>query len=437
MNEINVKILSKEEKQRIKKAIKKKKQKYAKKLNNNHDELRAKLLEMMQKTETTYQNVEKDIPRIEESETYQQFKEVFERFNKKIETEEDNRTEKKDNVDNNQEIKNEGYNDSIENEFNLPKNKKQLKRMNRMSFAQLKVLVNRPDLVEAWDITASDPLLLLHLKGYKNTVEFPKNWVIKKKGLDLKRAYFKKTFKLPDFIENTGISKLRDPLVEKSSLKMVKQKLKERMNPRLGKIDIDYEVLHDAFFKYQTKPQMTDFGDIYYEGKEEDQKIKAYKPGHLSAELRIALGISPNALPPWIMNMQKFGPPPSYPNYKLPGISFTFGLSSTKLASDYINYDDYQIDPNYFWGELHDDTLENNIDEKESIKNGFDYQNEYLKMNEIGGYETESVYEKDTKNNNEESKYGKNNNSDPYKIIDTKENKNKGFLSNDYLYNLS
>jgi splicing factor 3B subunit 2 len=38
------------------------------------------------------------------------------------------------------------------------------------------------------------------------------------------------------------------------------------MNPRLGKIDIDYQVLHDAFFKYQLKSNLTVFGDIYYEG---------------------------------------------------------------------------------------------------------------------------------------------------------------------------
>lgn len=50
---------------------------------------------------------------------------------------------------------------------------------------------------------------------------------------------------------------------------MVREKLKERMNPRLGKIDIDYAVLHDAFFKYQLKSDLSVFGDIYYEGKED------------------------------------------------------------------------------------------------------------------------------------------------------------------------
>ena len=66
---------------------------------------------------------------------------------------------------------------------------------------------------------------------------------------------------------NVGISKLRDPFSERDGSKMVREKLKERMNPRLGKIDIDYQVLHDAFFKYQLKSNLTVFGDIYYEGK--------------------------------------------------------------------------------------------------------------------------------------------------------------------------
>lgn len=60
----------------------------------------------------------------------------------------------------------------------------------------------------------------------------------------------KMPFKLPEFIENTGISKLRDPFVMRDGQAMVRQKLKERMNPKMGKIDIDYEVLHDAFFKF-------------------------------------------------------------------------------------------------------------------------------------------------------------------------------------------
>ena len=73
------------------------------------------------------------------------------------------------------------------------------------------------------------------------------------------------------------------------------------MNPKIGKVDIDYEVLHDAFFKYQIKPTMSIHGDIYYEGKEDEVKTKGFRPGKVSSELRIALGISENAPPPWII----------------------------------------------------------------------------------------------------------------------------------------
>ena len=47
--------------------------------------------------------------------------------------------------------------------------------------------------------------------------------------------------------------------------KNLKAKMREKVRPKMGKIDIDYQKLHDAFFKYQTKPKMTIHGDLYYE----------------------------------------------------------------------------------------------------------------------------------------------------------------------------
>lgn len=75
------------------------------------------------------------------------------------------------------------------------------------------------------------------------------------------------------------------------------------MNPKLGKIDIEYEVLHDAFFKYNSKPKMTIHGEMYHEGKEDDVKSSLYKPGKISEELRNALGVTDFTPPPWILNM--------------------------------------------------------------------------------------------------------------------------------------
>jgi splicing factor 3B subunit 2 len=89
----------------------------------------------------------------------------------------------------------------------------------------------------------------------------------------------------------------------------------------MGKIDIDYQVLHDAFFKNQKKPKLTMHGDLYYEGKEYEIRMRGYKPGRLSPELRQALGIPENSPPPWLINMQRYGPPPAYPNLKIPGVN--------------------------------------------------------------------------------------------------------------------
>jgi splicing factor 3B subunit 2 len=57
-----------------------------------------------------------------------------------------------------------------------------------------------------------------------------------------KRGLEKPPFKLPDFIEATGISKMREAYVEKEAAKQMKQKQRERMAPKMGRMDIDYQV---------------------------------------------------------------------------------------------------------------------------------------------------------------------------------------------------
>ncbi|KAG5234913.1 proline-rich spliceosome-associated (PSP) family protein [Salix suchowensis] len=119
----------------------------------------------------------------------------------------------------------------------------------------------------------------------------------------------------------TGIEKIRQAYIEKEDGKKLKQKQRERMQPKMGKMDIDYQVLHDAFFKYQTKPKLTTHGDLYHEGKEFEVKLREMKPGSLSHELKEALGMPEGAPPPWLINMQRYGPPPSYPQLKIPGLN--------------------------------------------------------------------------------------------------------------------
>lgn len=333
---INLKKLTFEEKTKIKKAIKKKKRKNPQltQLATERLQLAGLIEKMAGDTNAESTEPEEIIPEDEDDylvagKMYEEFKHVFAQYRQSknsnidrllIDEEEEERErveEEKRKAEEERKLK-EAQDQAPDIPVLSKKKKKQLKRM---QVAQLKVLVKRPDLVEAWDVTAPDPLFLIQLKSYKNTVPVPKHWCQKRKFLQNKRGILKPPFKLPDFIEATGISRLRDPLSERDGAKMIRQKLRERMNPKLGKIDIDYEVLHDAFFVHQKKPHMTIHGDIYFEGKEDEVKMRSYKPGKISAELRRALGIGDNTNPPWLVTMQRFGPPPSYPHLKIPGLN--------------------------------------------------------------------------------------------------------------------
>jgi splicing factor 3B subunit 2 len=64
-----------------------------------------------------------------------------------------------------------------------------------------------------------------------------------------KRGIEKPPFRLPDFIKKTGIMEMREALQDKEDSKTLKAKMRERVRPKMGKIDIDYQKLHDAFFK--------------------------------------------------------------------------------------------------------------------------------------------------------------------------------------------
>lgn len=211
-------------------------------------------------------------------------------------------------------------------EGGLKMSKRKMKQMLRMNISVLKQRVSHPELVEMHDVTAKDPVLLLYLKSTRNTVPVPRHWCYKRKYLQGKRGFEKPPFKLPEFIRRTGIQEMREAVAEKEDSKSLKNKMREKIRPKMGKIDIDYQKLHDAFFKWQTKPKMTIHGDLYYEGKEFETRLKDKKPGDLSNELRAALGMptGPNAQkcpPPWLIAMQRYGPPPSYPNMKIPGLN--------------------------------------------------------------------------------------------------------------------
>lgn len=210
----------------------------------------------------------------------------------------------------------------VEKPGDAPLSRKELKKRNRLSIADLKQLVERPNVVELHDCNSADPKLLVHLKSYRNTVPVPSHWAQKRKYLQNKRGYEKPQFELPDFIAATGVAEIRTSVQDKATEATSKQKQRARTHGKLSGTAIDYEALHDAFFKFQTKPWMTDFGSMYYEGREFEVKLKTKRPGELTDELRRALALADETSPPpWLFNMQRFGPPPSYNNLKIPGVN--------------------------------------------------------------------------------------------------------------------
>ncbi|OMO65606.1 PSP, proline-rich [Corchorus olitorius] len=249
----------------------------------------------------------------------EEFKKIFEKFSFAVSEEE---TGKKDEF---ADAKKKADSDSEEDYQQKEKGTSNKKKKKRMKNGELKKICSRPDVVEAWDATAADPKLLVLFKAYRNTVPVPRHWCQKRKYLEGKRGIEKKPFQLPDFIAATGIAKIRQAYIEKEDSKKLKQKQRERMQPKMGKMDIDYQLLHDAFFKYQTKTKLTSYGDLYYEGKEFEVKMKPVGSlSSLSHELKEALGMAElggPAPPPWLINMQRYGPPPSYPHLKIAGLN--------------------------------------------------------------------------------------------------------------------
>ena len=193
-----------------------------------------------------------------------------------------------------------------------------------MTLAELKFLAPYPEVIEPEDVASPAPLFLASLKGHPNYVPVPRHWRNKRGYLQGKRSVEGSTYQLPDYIAATGIQEVRQAAIEAEENRSLKQIGRAKMRPKMGQMDIDYKILHDAFFRYQTRAETTNFGDLYYENKEYERKKKFQGiPGVVSKSLREALGMphGESVPPPWLLNMQRYGPPKAYPNLKLPGVN--------------------------------------------------------------------------------------------------------------------
>lgn len=264
--------------------------------------------------------VDTDIEITEDNPLFDQFRDVFARFQeadkedpglKDVEKEEVFRDDDNDNI--------QGEDEEEETTQRL--SKKARKAANKLSIAELKAIVRKPEVVEWTDTSAHDPRLLVNIKSSRNVVPVPTHWSLKREYLSSKRGVEKPGFALPKFIAETGISDMRDAVLEKQAEASLKSRQRDRVQPKMGKLDVDYQKLYEAFFRRQTKPNLTRYGEVYYEGKEYETNLRHLRPGELSEDLKEALNMPPGAPPPWLINQQRFGPPPSYPAMKIPGLN--------------------------------------------------------------------------------------------------------------------
>ncbi|KAG1359550.1 putative splicing factor 3B subunit 2 [Cocos nucifera] len=177
----------------------------------------------------------------------------------------------------------------------------------------------------------------------------------KEKGLSNKKKKLQRRMKIAELKQRCSRPDVVEAYIEKEDSKKLKQKQGERMQPKIGKMDIDYQV-----------------------------KLREMKPRVLSQELKEALGMPEGASPPWLINMQRHGPPPSYLHLKIPGLNSpippgaSFGYHPRGWAKppvddtgrplygdvfglqqqEQINYEEEPVDQSKHWDDLEEEEEE-------------------------------------------------------------------------------
>lgn len=75
--------------------------------------------------------------------------------------------------------------------------KRKQRKLNRLSVAELKRLVKKPEVVDWVDVSAADPRLLVQIKSHRNMIPIPPHWSQKRDYLQGKRGIEKPAFQLP------------------------------------------------------------------------------------------------------------------------------------------------------------------------------------------------------------------------------------------------
>lgn len=271
------------------------------------------------------------------------------------------------------------HSSSSEDESEQETTHKPAVKREKIPLADLKAGTRRPQVVEWHDQDARDPVFLVSIKSQPNVVQVPDHWSSKRDYLANRRGFEKPPFQLPHYIQETGIQEMRNGDADKT----LKQLQRDRVQPKMGRLDLDYRKLHRAFFEKQSKPRLFGFGDIYYEGRElsdvHSDAIELIKPGVVSNELRQALGIltSDRTPPPWLALMATIGKPPAYKDLILPGVDVPYANSGYRDKVEPPTTD-YEL-----WGKLEE--VDESEDEDEDEEN-----NEQESGDEEAGSENEA-----------------------------------------------
>lgn len=188
---------------------------------------------------------------------------------------------------------------------------KQRKELSRPSLIDLKLWAPQPCLVEPWDRTAADAYTLVHLKcGGRNTVPVPPHWRLKRRYLTSKRGLPA----APHGNHNGDGGDGSDGAAGGGATRTHRYAPHGQQYVELQ----EYDPLLDERRRRQggMTTTMPWLGAPSGDGSRyAPHAADGFRPGHLSAALRDALGMRPgDNVPPWYGAMQRHGPPPAYPH---------------------------------------------------------------------------------------------------------------------------
>jgi splicing factor 3B subunit 2 len=176
----------------------------------------------------------------------------------------------------------------------------EMRRFGRPTITVLNLIARRAVFIESHDTNIPGRFFFAEHKNVRNNIPVPSHWSQKRHNLNFKKGSETPRYRLPKYLETSGISQMRAALQEIDDKKWLWHKFRDRTQGKSNDFEVSQKLLYDAFYRNQTKPSLTRFGDVYFEGKEFMPNKRLIRPGKLSNKLMEALWISERDPPPWL-----------------------------------------------------------------------------------------------------------------------------------------